>query len=276
LKRAALFISLVCSFALASQAQRLALLQPNPEGAVPGFAQALKAELSKRLRLVDEDLAAAAFRSVPIQDPFNMSAEEGRSVGVVIGSERFVIVRSALQRRAGSGGRSYFEAYAAIYLVEARTGLLIRFELPSAEADTESETAARLLSKTSELAATIVNARSEQPTTAANFPEPPPENSPEAAGLKLPNPYKRIRPEYTATAALYGIKATVDIEVDIDTEGRIAATRIVRWAGFGLDDAVERAVRSMNWRPAMRNGKSLPMRVLLRYNFRKVEADEKN
>jgi len=187
-----------------------------------------------------------------------------------------VIVRSALQRRAGSGGRSYFEAYAAIYLVEARTGLLIRFELTSAEADTEPETAARLLSKASEVAATIVNARSEQQIIAANFPEPPPENSPEAAGLKLPNPYKRIRPEYTTTAALYGVKATVDIEVDIDSEGRIAAARIVRWAGFGLDDAVDRAVRSMNWRPAMRNGKSLPMRVLLRYNFRKVEKDEES
>jgi hypothetical protein len=62
--------------------------------------------------------------------------------------------------------------------------------------------------------------------------------------------------------------------VDIDAEGRIAASRIVRWAGFGLDESVEKAVRSMNWRPAMRNGKSLPMRVLLRYNFRKVEKDE--
>jgi hypothetical protein len=52
------------------------------------------------------------------------------------------------------------------------------------------------------------------------------------------------------------------------------SSKIVRWAGFGLEEAVERAVRSMNWRPAMRNGKALPMRVLLRYNFRKVEKDE--
>jgi TonB family protein len=276
LKLVVSLIVVLCALAWAANAQRLALLQPTAEAAVPGFADALKAELSKNLRLVDGDLAAVAFRSVEIPTPFNMSTEDSRRVGSVIGSERFVVVRSTSQRRAGSGGRSYFEAFAAIYDVDARTGLLNRFELASAESDTEPEAAARLLSKVPDLAATIANAKPAPQATAANFPEPPPENSLEAAGLKLPNPYKRIRPEYTATAALYGIKATVDIEVDIDADGRIAATRIVRWAGFGLDDAVERAVRSMNWRPAMRNGKSLPMRVLLRYNFRKVEADEKN
>ena len=273
MKRVALVIVFL---ALAVHAQRLALLHPSTEGAVPGFADALKTELSKRHRLVDEDLAAAAFRSVTIPYPFNMSADEGRRIGAVIGSERFVVVRSALQRRAGSGGRSYFEAYAAIYLVDARSGLRIRFELASAESDTESEAVSRLLTKASELAAAIVNSKIGPQSTFAGFPEPPPENSPEFVGLKLPAPYKRIRPEYTATAALYGIKATVDIEVDIDAEGRVAATRIVRWAGFGLDEAVERAVRSMNWRPAMRNGRSLPMRVLLRYNFRKVEKDEES
>ena len=205
-----------------------------------------------------------------------MSTGEGRRVGSVIGSERFLIVGSALQRRAGSGGRTYFEAYASTYLIDARSGMLIKFDLTSAESDTEADAAARLVSKTNELAAEIVNAKFEPQTGAANFPEPPPEHSPDAAGLKLPIPYRRIRPKYTTLAALYGVRATVDVEVDIDAEGRIAATRITRWAGFGLEEAVDAAVRSMNWRPAMRGGKSLPMRVLLRYNFRKVETDEEN
>jgi hypothetical protein len=30
----------------------------------------------------------------------------------------------------------------------------------------------------------------------------------------------------------------------------------------------------MNWRPAERNGKTLPMRFLLRYNFKKAEQDK--
>ena len=72
---------------------------------------------------------------------------------------------------------------------------------------------------------------------------------------------------------MYGVSGTVDIEADIDETGKISRTSIVRWAGYGLDESVERAVRTMNWRPAMRSGKPLPMRVLLRYNFTKIEKD---
>jgi hypothetical protein len=31
----------------------------------------------------------------------------------------------------------------------------------------------------------------------------------------------------------------------------------------------------MQWRPASRDGKALPLRVLLRYNFKKIEDGEK-
>ena len=86
-------------------------------------------------------------------------------------------------------------------------------------------------------------------------------------------PYKRIKPEYTRTAYLYDAKGTVDISVDIDRHGTVNRTEIVRWAGFGLDEAVIAAVMQMSWRPAERGGKTLPMRVLLRYNFTKIEKE---
>ena len=63
------------------------------------------------------------------------------------------------------------------------------------------------------------------------------------------------------------------IEADIGPDGKILATRIARWAGFGLEESVEKAVREMNWRPAMRKGTALPMRVLLRYNFTKKDKE---
>jgi len=276
LKRAVLSIAVVCLLAGVANAQRFALLETAAEGAVPGFAERLTAELSKRSKLLDGELAFAAFRSVEIANPFNMSWEEASRVGEVIGCDRFVMLRSGLQRRAASGGRSYLEAFAVTYLVEARTGLLTRFDLTSTEAATEAEASAKLIAKVPEIAAKLSSTKPPEIPPYQIFPEPPPEGSPYAVGLKLPIPYKRIRPEYTVLAALYGVKATVDIEVSIDADGRVDSTRILRWAGFGLDEAVEQAVRSMNWRPAMRDGKSLPMRVLLRYNFRKVETDEEN
>ena len=73
-------------------------------------------------------------------------------------------------------------------------------------------------------------------------------------------------------AYLYSIAATVEILVDLDAAGKITITAIVRWAGYGLDESVETAVRAMNSRPADRNKNTLPRRVLLRYNFKKTEA----
>ncbi len=59
-----------------------------------------------------------------------------------------------------------------------------------------------------------------------------------------------------------------------DENGKILKVETARWAGFGLDEAVAENVRQMNWRPATRNGKALPIRVLLRYNFKKIEIDK--
>jgi TonB family protein len=63
--------------------------------------------------------------------------------------------------------------------------------------------------------------------------------------------------------------ATVDVEVEIGADGEVSRVDVVRWAGFGLDEATTETVRRMHFFPAMRGGTALPMRVLLRYNFRK-------
>ena len=101
----------------------------------------------------------------------------------------------------------------------------------------------------------------------------PEENSPRAKNFRSPAPYRRIKPEYTADAGFYNITATVEILVDLAADGSISRTRVVRWAGFGLDESVEKTVRAMNWLPAARNGKPLPVRFLLRYNFKKIEKE---
>jgi len=268
-----LFLDLL---AVAAVAQRFAVFEPQNPAAVPGMAELVRAELSKKIRILEPEMAEAAFRSVEIADHFNMSAEEAKRIGSVVGCDRFVLIKTRIQRRAAAEKPEHFEAYAVVYIVDSRTGLLIDWLLNSQEGRTigiaETSLKADASSLADSIAAKII---STGPAAAAlNFPEPPPERSPQAKEIKLPVPYKRIKPEYTSTAFFYGIKATVDIEADIDVDGSIKGTRIVRWAGYGLDQSVERAVRAMNWRPAMLDGKPLPMRVLLRYNFTKIERDE--
>lgn len=268
-----LFLDLI---AVAAVAQRFAVFEPQNPAAVPGMAELVRAELSKKIRILEPEMAEAAFLSVEIADHFNMSADEAKQIGSVVGCDRFVLIKTRIQRRAAAEKPEHFEAYAAVYIVDTRTGLLIDWLLNSQEGRTigiaETSLKADASSLADSIAARII---STGPAAAAlNFPEPPPERSPQAKEIKLPVPYKRIKPEYTSTAFFYGIKATVDIEADIDVDGSIKGTRIVRWAGYGLDQSVERAVRAMNWRPAMLDGKPLPMRVLLRYNFTKIERDE--
>jgi TonB family protein len=96
---------------------------------------------------------------------------------------------------------------------------------------------------------------------------------PDSKSMRPTMPYRRIKPEYTPTAFLYEIAATVEAEVSIDEKGEIRRIDVVRWAGYGLDEAVISAIRQMNWRPGERSGKPLPMRVLLRYNFTKIDKE---
>lgn len=257
-------------------AQRIAILEPEDK-TVEGLGLAVRTDLAADLKIVDDSMAKAAFRSVSLADPFNLTTSDSRRIGEVLGVDNFILLRSALQRRASIDRPAYFEAYAIAYVVNSRSGSLVGWIRESIEATNEKEARGKLIAASGLFAKRIrASIKANQFTIVrdAKFEEVPAEGSALAKGLRTPVPYRRLRPEYTELASSYGVRATIDIEVDIDSDGSIARTSIERWAGFGLEESVEKAVRSMNWRPAMRNGKPLPMRILLRYNFIKIEKDE--
>ncbi len=257
-------------------AQRIAILEPEDK-TVEGLGLAVRTDLAADLKIVDDSMAKAAFRSVSLADPFNLTTSDSRRIGEVLGVNNFILLRSAVQRRASIDRPAYFEAYALVYVVNSRSGSLVGWFRESVEATNEKESRDKLIAASGLLAKRIrASIKANQFTIVrdAKFEEVPAEGSALAKGLRTPVPYRRLRPEYTELASSYGVRATIDIEVDIDSDGSIARTSIERWAGFGLEESVEKAVRSMNWRPAMRNGKPLPMRILLRYNFIKIEKDE--
>ena len=264
--------------------------------AVPGFAARFaviapdKSELSARLadavinRLegdrVDRMAAETAFATLGIETPFNQTIEEARRAGRVIGTDVIVLIHAEIVRRSSFGRDKYFEAAAAVYVVSSRTGRLAEWFLAAAEKDTEKEAAEALLGQAPEIAARVRDSGTAavREDISIDRPDELPGlviiDTPAAAGVRPPMPYRRIRPDYTAEASRFRLQATVDAEVDIDAEGRVARIEFTRWAGYGLEASVEKAIRSMNWRPGERNGKPLPARVLLRYNFTKVEREE--
>ena len=257
-------------------AQRIAIVEPETV-LIEGLASTVRAGLGNHFRVVDDSMANSAFRSVTLAAPFNLTTAEARHLGEVLGVSSYILLRSAVQRRASIDRPGYFEAYAIAYVVNSRSGSLIGWFRESEEGANEKDAREKLLDNSKSIADRITSSLKSNRFSIvrdAKFGEVPPEGSSLADGLRTPVPYRRLRPEYTDLASSYGVRATVDIEVDIDADGTIARTSIERWAGFGLEESVEKAVRSMNWRPAERNGKPLPMRILLRYNFVKVEKDE--
>lgn len=261
---------------ISANAQRIAVLTSDKSRQEIAFAGKFADSLATRYKVLDHDMADAAFQSVSVDDPYNLTVETAKNIGSVIGCEYFILVRSDTLRRVSLNKPDYFESFAAVYFVSARTGRLVIWKLQKAEAETESKAEEKLLASADILGSEIFK---ELPgivpdeTLPKAIEEVPAENTPAAKNFRAPVPYRRIAPEKTPLAFLYDIRATVDIQVDLDADGKILRTEIVRWAGFGLDESVDAAVRKMNWRPAERNGKTLPIRFLLRYNFKKVEKD---
>ncbi len=264
------------------------MLAPDKAVSSISFAEKLESKLAEKLKVIDGALSESAYLSVSPKTPFNLTADESKEIGAVIGCDLFVILRSATQRRSSFQRAEYYESYALVYLVSSRTGRLVFWKLQQFEGAAPQKSEKLLNDSVGQLAAEIEDQARAAIKREIAEPDPPAmeevsvssphvskgipdEKSPPAMNFQAPIPYRRIKPEYTAQAALYDITATVDILVDTDAVGSITRSEIVRWSGYGLDESVEKTVRQMNWRPATRNGKPLPMRFLLRYNFRKVE-----
>lgn len=295
LRWAFLLVSLTCllsanAFAREQQQQsmaraRVAVLDFGASGEGRRTAERLAFSLSKdeRLSIMDRDQSRAAANGAGYAGSLNMTLEEARNLGAVIDCDFFLTGDAQTLRRSPSVGPIYYEAYVAIFIASARTGRLIIWERPSFEAATPAEAERRLFAELDGIEmrqryGTLIrrvqederNARAlAQSHTTPVIEEAPAEGEAEAQGLRLPQPYRRQRPPYPEEAARIEAEATVDVEVEIGADGEVQRVDVVRWAGFGLDEATVQTVRRMHFRPAMRGRTPVPMRVLLRYNFRK-------
>ncbi len=274
-----LTLCVVFGVAATVRAQTVAILSVERDDQTRELASKLAEDIASNsnLKVLDLSLAEAAFSSSRPTEPFNMTVHEGKRIGAVTGSNAFLLLRSALQRRSAFGRPDYYEAYAVISGVSSRTGQLIYWKLHSFESE-QSKKAVDLLMRSipkigGEIAASINDALRKELSEPdpPGFEEAPVEGPTADDRTRTPVPFRRLRPEYTAMAALYGVAATVDMMVYLDETGKIVRTEVVRWAGFGLDASVEDNIRSMNWRPAERNGKPLAMKFLVRYNFKKID-----
>lgn len=245
------------------------------------LASNLKAET---VVILDIDQVRAAARGAGYSGSMNLALSEARNLGAVLGCDFFILGDAQTLRRSPSTGPVYFESYASIFLVSARTGRLVSWERQNFRASTAAAAEQALLSELSTDDArhrkliTLRRAREDERgerelTVDQQTPiievAPDDDKRAEAEGLRLPRPFRRLIPAYPETAALAEAEATVDVLVDLDAIGEVTRVVVARWAGFGLDESTVETVRQLHFFPAMRNGVAIPIRVLLRYNFRK-------
>ena len=284
---AAVILVLLCGIEQA-QAQR-----PNVSvldlGATP-IAKVAAETLRTRFRasgevvVADADLSRAAAKGIGYSGSLNLTLTEARDLGAALATEFYIIGDAQTLRRSSFQSPVYFESYCSIFLVSARTGQLLLWERPSFENNEATSAEARLSQYLSSddlrrrllelvkqananerLKRTVISAAAEAVIEEA----PEDEKAAEVQGIRLPRPYRRLRPAYPDTAARAEAEATVDVVVDVGTDGEVGDVQVVRWAGFGLDETTVATVRQLHFFPAMKNGSPIPMRVMLRYNFRK-------
>jgi TonB family protein len=235
----------------------------------------------REFRLIDPDQTRAAVRGSDYRGSLNMNVEDARDLGAAIDCDFFFTGEAQTLRRSSSDKPVYYESYAAIYLVSARTGKLVYWERPAA-VRAQSEDAEKLLLEEVSASADrqrqsmrrAVQDESAERTHAIETGAPVIEVMAEAdpvstGGSRPPRPYRRLKPAYPDVAAQSEVEATVDVLVDVDEKGEVGRVEIARWAGYGLDQSVLDTVKQLHFFPAMRDGVAVPMRVLLRYNFRK-------
>lgn len=235
------------------------------------------------LRVLDRAESRDAARGSGYSGSLNLTLAEARDLGAAMGCDFYFIGDAQTLRRSPSSGAFYYEAYASLFLVSARSGQLVRwdelrFDAPSTEA-AERALLAELNGRAETYVASLRAAQEMEQQARAHARQsdaPAIEEAPDAEiaraqNLRLPQPYRRLQPAYTAEAARYEVEAIVDVKVDLDADGEVTRTEVVRWAGYGLDESTINTIRQLHFTPARRDNKPIPLRVLLRYNFRRGE-----
>ncbi|HKX30931.1 MAG TPA: energy transducer TonB [Blastocatellia bacterium] len=239
----------------------------------------VRGDQNSSLELLDPDLIRMAARGAGYAGSLNLSRDEARALGLSLGCDFYLLGQTQLLRRLSADNRAYYEVYAGLFVVETRTGRLIKFIFGRAQQASEAEAFREQRSlvesgwgQSSSAIASAWRDREREIENVGSRPAPvltDPDRVAEGDAAGQPFFYQRIKPEYPEPAELAGITATVELEAVFGEDGRVGEIEVIRWAGFGLDESAIAAVRRLPFKPAERDGKRLTIRGLVRYNFRR-------
>ncbi len=207
---------------------------------------------------------------------FNPTCTDARALGARVGSEGYVLVRLRRGERSLPDRQTVVGGTLHLFAVETRTGQLVASEhldfvetkegfLPAVAAGIEAA-AQRFASDWRRsrghapgIGCASVGDDAGEVLDLRDGVLPP--------GVTAPTPLVRPRPEPTEPARAAGVTATVVMEVCVGADGQVREVVVVRWAGYGLEAAVEKALRATRFRPALRQGRAVPAWFVAAFNF---------
>ena len=171
---------------------------------------------ASNVQILDPDLSLTAARGIGYSGSLNMSVSDARDLGNAMDSEFFIIGDAQTLRRSSSQVVEYYESYSSILVISSRSGQLVLWDRLSAESNkpksaeenlskalSSKELIERCLKAIEKALSDEKNQRAIVLDTKAPLVEEAPEddNAAEAQGLRLPRPFRRLRPAYPESAA---------------------------------------------------------------------------
>ncbi len=105
------------------------------------------------------------------------------------------------------------------------------------------------------------------PGSAVVRPPPQQEEAPKAPQIVMPVLKKNAEPTYPPDALAAGLQAVVYLKIDVDREGKVTRAEVPEPQGHGFDEAAKEAALKLEFEPATRDGKPIPVRIPFRFTF---------
>jgi len=88
-----------------------------------------------------------------------------------------------------------------------------------------------------------------------------------AGGITNPTVIYRVEPQYSEDARKARYQGNVTLEAIVHKDGSVEIVRVVRPAGYGLDENAQKALKQWKFRPAMKNGQPVDVVLNVEVNF---------
>ncbi|HLH32690.1 MAG TPA: energy transducer TonB, partial [Terriglobia bacterium] len=90
---------------------------------------------------------------------------------------------------------------------------------------------------------------------------------PPGGGVSPPSVISSVKPQYPDTARNAKLQGTVVVEAIILEDGSLTVSKVVRGLGMGLDESAIDALKQWKFKPGMKDGKPVKVRLNIEVNF---------